>query len=163
MSALKIYIEAVAYIIELVNADIIDKELFEGIFDNFCKNCDGRQGMRLRILVNLIKHNLENDEEDYFNFEPYAKPIHGDTFNLFMCILQTVFTNMNYETFKEKLLDYMETDNDNENEYLMKADFVKQINELIEKMRDRSCKGQFVECVSFTKRVDDLYLYVTFA
>jgi hypothetical protein len=163
MSALKIYIEVVAYIIDFVNADIIDKELFEGIFDNFCKNCDGRQGMRLRILVNLIKHNLENDEEDYFNFEPYAKAIHGDTFNLFMCILQTVFTNMNYETFKEKLLDYMETDNDNENEYLMKANFVKQINRLIEKMRDCSSKGLFVECVSFTKLGDDLYLYVTFA
>ena len=163
MPAFKIYIKVVAYIIELVYVDIIDKELFEGIFDNFCKNCDGRQGMRLRILVNLIKHNLENYEEDYFNFEPYAKSIHADIFNLFMCISQTVFTTMNYETVKEKLLDYMETDNENENEYLMKANYVKQLNKLIEIMRDRSSKGQFVECVSFTKCDDVLYLYVTFA
>ena len=162
MYAFKFSIEVVAYIIKLVNADIIDKELFEGIFDNFCKNCDGKQGMRLRILVNLIKHNLENDKED-FNFEPYAKAIHGDTFNLFMCILQTVFTNMNYETVKEKLLDYMETDNDNENKYLVKANNVKQINRIIEIIRDNSSKGQFVECVSFTKLGDNRLLYVTFA
>lgn len=154
--AFRISIEIVERIVLLVDANVIDKELFEGIFDNFCKNSNGRNGMRLRILVELIKNCSTN-----FDFKPYITDAYKSVFDLFMCIVQVVFTEINHENVKEKLLVYMENDNENENDILCKADEIKKINTLIEIMKRKSSEGKFVESVSFAN--NSTTLYVTFA
>ena len=148
--------ELINSIMEYIEADFIDNKLFNDISKTMIDSSTN-EGRRFNICVNLMLHN------NVFNHKNFLKA-NGDIINLLLAIFQGLFNKIDIDLVKEKLLSYLEEDNENENEYLLKSNRIKVVYNTIEIFNKYSSKGQILHLITpFEKEVDgDIFLRCQF-
>lgn len=151
------YLEArireIETIIVFAKMNIINEDLFFGILEKFCERCDGNHGKQLKILINVIAKT-----EGIFEFDKYLTERYATAFDLFACVCQTVFANMNIETFRDRMLQFLEIADGTEDVYLTRAHLCKNLNRIVNLMREYSENGKYVKGVIFNKERNSFYV-----
>lgn len=133
-SSVTISIDVLGLVFDYLDEHILDFELFNKIAkEAFSSN----EIKKIKILRNI----LDSDRE--INYTTFAKSF-GETICNLLGLFQLYFNKIDLNETREKLLCWMETNNENENEYLESARCVKKLNNLIEVFDKRTKEGLIV-------------------
>ena len=140
--SITINIELFAQIIDMVeNSDVFDVEIWNRLRADLMTDHGQKK-------YEVVKKILLSGNE--YNPESLFKSC-GLVFVGIAACLQALF-QFNVEQTKQKLLEWMESENENEGEYLEKAKSVKAVNNVIDGFNNRTAKKNVVSSVRcFTK------------
>lgn len=118
------------------NTNIFDVELWNRIKSDLMSD---KEQKKYEVVKNILFSGLD------CNIHSVANSC-GNIFTLIACCFQVLF-KFNVEKTKEKLLEWMETGNENEGEYLDKATAVKAVNQFIDGFNRNSAKEKILSSV----------------
>jgi|688.fasta_scaffold1324061_1 hypothetical protein len=120
-------LEVIAFLI--TTEQLFDISLFNELVNTMLDNIEQK---KLKILLNI----LLSDEIDV-NFISFSKSF-GVIINLFIGILQVLFSKINLDDFNAKLVDWLETDNATDEDYLYSAEITKKIHQIVTNFNNKS-------------------------
>lgn len=131
----------------ITNEKLFDVSLFNGIVSIMLNDIEKK---KLTILLNI----LSSDNLD-INPTTFSKSF-GPIINSLIGILQVFFYKINLDDFNNKLVDWLENDNENEQQYLDSAETAKSVHQLIESFNGRSKKGFIIDSTQlFLRDIND--------
>ncbi len=126
-------------IVVFINQQLFDMNLFNEIVNSILNDIEKK---KLKILFDIISNNnLKINPTTFSNS-------FGAIINSFICILQSLFAKINLDDFNNKLVDWLETGNKNEQEYLLSANITKTLHKLVTGFNNRSKYGFYVYCTT---------------
>jgi hypothetical protein len=131
----------------ITNEELFDISLFNELVNTMLDDIEQK---KLKILLNILS-------SDKINVNPisFSKSF-GTILNLFIGILQVFFSKINLDNFNNELVDWLETDNENEQEYLYSAEVAKKIHELIRIFQNKSKNSLVVNSTTiFLKNINN--------
>ena len=128
VTTVNISIELVRHIFLMTKTNIIDKALWKHIL---LKMLTDKEHIKFNLVLNILNSPVE------YNIDSLVKSC-GPIITIVMAAIQALFGTMNVEQTQQKLLEWMESNNENEGEYLKAANLVKSINTAIESFNKQS-------------------------
>jgi hypothetical protein len=127
-TTVKMSISLIDQILLMVERNIFDNALWNRILSEMLTD---NERIKYKIMLNILKSDVG------YNVESFVRSF-GPTITSLIGAIQVLFAKINVEEMQQKLLEWMESDNENEGQYLASADIVKNVNTAIEAFNYRS-------------------------
>ena len=134
-TTVKMSIGLIDHILLMVEGNIFDNALWNRILSEMLTD---NERIKYKIMLNILKSDIG------YNVESFARSF-GPTITLLIGAIQVLFAKINVEETQQKLLEWMESDNENEGEYLASANLVKLVNKMIEEFNSQSGKTKILQ------------------
>jgi len=136
-------------VLEQIAFFITTEQIFDDIslFNRICKEMlDDIEQKKLKILLNVL-----SQDELTFNPTTFSKSF-GAIINLFIGVLQVLFSKINLDNFNNDLIYWLENDNVNEQDYLEAAEITKKIHQIVTSFNNKSKNGLVVNSTTLSLR-----------
>lgn len=136
-------IDLIYIIIEFIKLGILNEKLFASICCDFMKEFEELEKKKFECFTKIIFSDkfLEN-----------AKYINGSEENLstLLCILQVYFNKLDSNVVQNQLIEFMENDNENEQEYLEKSELAMKVKKTFDTFNKYSNREEYVSKIKIT-------------
>jgi hypothetical protein len=140
-------------VLEPIASFITTEQIFDvSLFNRLCKEMlDDIEQKKLKILLNV----LSQDKPFDVNLITFSKSF-GPIIGLFIGILQVLFIKINLDDFNNNLVNWLETDNTNEQDYLYSAEVTKKIHQVVTSFNNKSKNGFVIKSTTLSvKNIND--------
>lgn len=134
---MRVSIDLVWEIVEFIRMNVLDCQLFNIISNDFIKEFEKTERVRTTCFIRLIFSDAFMESPKYINKSE-------SELSTLLCILQVYFSKLNNDEIQHNLIEFMENDNDNEQEYLEKAESAMKIKKCIDFFNSHSRKNEYV-------------------